>query len=97
MPIFLRVPPQQCAVPHASINTHRCCGREDVHELSSIESMPSDDASLVIRDDDFEHGLCDVHGECRSIHLGLLLVSLMGISGYGIMPHPNREDSIPSR
>jgi hypothetical protein len=35
---------------------------------------------LAICDGDFEHTLCDVYGDCRSIHLGLLLVALMGIS-----------------
>jgi hypothetical protein len=51
-----------------------------VRELPSVESMPTHDVPLVIRDGYFEHGLCDVHGDCRSIHLGLLLVALMGIS-----------------
>jgi hypothetical protein len=55
-------------------------GREEARKLPSVESMPSDDVPLAIRDRDFEHGLCDVHGDCRSIHLGLLLVTLMGIS-----------------
>jgi hypothetical protein len=55
-------------------------GPQEVRELSSVQSMPSDNVPLTIRDGDFEHGLCDVHGDCRSIHLGLLLVALMGIS-----------------
>ncbi len=42
--------------------------------------MPIDDVPLAIRDRHFEHGLCDVHGDCRSIHVGLLLVALMGFS-----------------
>jgi hypothetical protein len=35
---------------------------------------------LPIRDRDFEDRLCEVHSDCRSIHSGLLLVTLMGIS-----------------
>jgi hypothetical protein len=55
-------------------------GRKESRELSSVESMPAHDVPVAIRDRDFKHDLCDVHGGCRSIHIGLLLVVLMGIS-----------------
>jgi hypothetical protein len=54
--------------------------RKEARELLSVESMSGGDAPLAIRDCDFEHVLCDVYSDCRSIHLGLLLVALMGIS-----------------
>jgi hypothetical protein len=51
-----------------------------MRELTPVESPPSHNVPLPIRDCDLEYALGDVHGDCRSIHLGLLLVALMGIS-----------------
>jgi hypothetical protein len=48
--------------------------------LAPVESMPRHDVPLAIRDRDFEDRLSEVHSDCRSIHLGLLLVPLMGTS-----------------
>jgi hypothetical protein len=58
----------------------RSHGRQESREPTPVESMPSHDVPLAIRDRYFEHCLCDVHGDCRRIHLGLLSVVLMGIS-----------------
>jgi hypothetical protein len=52
----------------------------EVRELAPVESMPPHDVPVAIRDRDFEHGLCEVHSDCRSIHHGLLVVTLMGVS-----------------
>ena len=68
-------------MPHASITTWvGAASREEARELPPIQTLPRDDAPLRIRDRELEHGLCEVHGHCRSIHLGLLLVALMGVS-----------------
>jgi hypothetical protein len=70
--------------------------REEACEARTIEPLPSHEPPLRIRERQFEHGLCEVDGHCRSLHLGLLLVALMGVSCCGMMPHRNREESIPS-
>ena len=85
-------------MPHASITT--CVGGvscEEARELRAIQALTRDDTPLRIRDRELEHGLCEVHGHCRSIHLGLLLVAADGNQLMrDIIAHRNREESIPS-
>ena len=58
----------------------RCRLRQEAAEPRTIQPPPPHDTPLRIRERELEHGLCEVNGHCRSIHLGLLLVALMGVS-----------------
>ena len=44
------------------------------------EPMASREAPLAIGHGPFTDGLCEVDGHCHSMHRGLLLVVLMGVS-----------------
>ena len=54
--------------------------REKARERCAIQALARDHTPLRIRESQLEDGLCEVDGRCRSIHLGLLLVALMGVS-----------------
>jgi hypothetical protein len=53
---------------------------EKAPELRAIQALTGRDAPLRIGDRQLEDSFCEIHGHCRSIHSGLLLVALMGIS-----------------
>ena len=54
--------------------------REESRKLPSVQALARDDVPLRVRGGELEDGFCEVNGHCRSIHLGLLLVTLMGVS-----------------
>jgi hypothetical protein len=66
----------------ASLHDHVDRGRcsEEAREGRSIQTLTRDHMPLRIRERQLEDGLCQVDGHCRSIHLGLLLVTLMAVS-----------------
>jgi hypothetical protein len=54
--------------------------RQESREPRTIQPLPSHQTPLCIRQRDLEYGFCEINGHCRSIHLGLLLVTLMAVS-----------------
>src|SRR5438093_9199865 len=62
----------------ASLHDHYAAGRQCIHEplkLPARQPFALDDPTRTIRDGDLEHVLCQIHGDSRSIHRGLLLVA----------------------
>ena len=88
-------------MPQASITT--CVGRrlrEEARELRSIQTLALADVPMRIRDRELEDSLCEVHSHCRSIHLGLLLVALMGdqlIAAHHAASEPGGVHTIVSK
>ena len=54
--------------------------REKASEARTTEPLPPHEPPVGVSKRQFEHRLCEVDSHRRSIHLGLLLVALMGVS-----------------
>ena len=65
-------------------------------ELPAREPFAVDDPVRAIGHRHFEDVLCEIHGNRRSIHIGLLLVRWCDPLFTAMMPRGNREESIPS-
>ena len=59
-------------------------------------TLSTDHAAGGVRQRNLEDTLCQVHTDRRSIHVGLLLIQVMGVSCRGDSPPQNREESRPS-
>ena len=64
------------SVPAGSSSTNRSNCRR-------VSRLPFDDPPGSIRERHFEHVLCQIHGDRRSIHLGLLLVAWLRPTIHG--------------
>jgi hypothetical protein len=66
----------------ARLHHHVCRRRrrQESRTLRARQAVASGDAKLGIRERKLEYRLCEVDSHCRSIHFGLLLVALMGVS-----------------
>ena len=66
-------------------------------KLPPTQAPAVDDATRTICERQLEHILCQIDGDRRSIHLGLLLVQVLGqlFLRSSILPRKNREESIP--
>jgi hypothetical protein len=69
---------------------------DEALELPSRQPLPLGDSIRTIRHCYFEDVLCQIHGDRRSIHLGLLLVAWCDPRFTAMMPRKNREESMPS-
>jgi hypothetical protein len=69
-------------------------------KLGSAQPCPINHFPVLIGDSDFEHALCQIHRNGRSIHVGLLPGCADSDNTSGqlahMMPKTNREESIPS-
>jgi hypothetical protein len=69
---------------------------DESFELRPRQPFAVDNPSHTIRHSHFEDVLCQIYGDRRSIHLGLLLVAWCDPRFTAMMPRKHREESIPS-
>ena len=76
--LLRRGPPEVRGATGLHDDMRRRLGLEKQRELPSGEAVASDDVPRAVRDRDFEDALCEIHGDGRRMHGGLLPVWSVG-------------------